>query len=63
MSLRVPVLYSEKDTFLHRRDPRAKWLLFVLFVALLYTAPSWPWMLTFTFLGLFMAFLARVSWK
>lgn len=63
MSLRVPVLYTEKDTFLHRRDPRAKWLLFVLFVGVLYTAPNWPWMLALTFLGLVMAFVARVSWK
>lgn len=63
MRLRVPVLYTEKDTIFHRRDPRAKWLLFGLFVLVLYTAPSWPWMLGLTFLGLFMGYLARVSWK
>lgn len=63
MKLRVPVLYTEKDTFMHRRDPRVKWLLFFLFVVVLYTAPSWPWMVALTFLGLFMAFVGRVSWK
>lgn len=63
MSLRVPVLYHEKDTFLHHRDPRAKLLLFVVLVGVLYTAPTWPWMLALTFLGLFMAGVARVSWR
>lgn len=63
MALRVPVLYTEKDTFFHRRDPRAKWLLFVLLVAVLYIAPSWPWMVALTFLGLAMAVVAQLSWK
>lgn len=63
MSLRVPVLYTEKDTFLHRRDPRAKWLVFLVLVIFLYTAPTWPWMVAMAVLGLFMAFVARLSWK
>lgn len=63
MSLRVPVLYTEKDTFLHRRDPRAKWLVFVALVMFLYTAPTWPWMVTMALLGLFMAYVAKLSWK
>jgi energy-coupling factor transport system permease protein len=63
VALRVPVLYTEKDTFLHRRDPRAKWLLFALLVVFLYTAPTWPWMVGMALLGLFLAFVARLSWK
>lgn len=63
MSLRVPVLYTEKDTFLHRRDPGAKWLLFALLVGVLYVAPSWPWMIALAFLGLGMAAVARLSWR
>ena len=63
VALRVPVLYTERDTFLHRRDPRAKWLLFVLLVLFLYTAPSWPWMVGMALLGLGLAAVARLSWK
>lgn len=63
MALRVPVLYTEKDTFFHRRDPRAKWLLFVLLVVFLYTAPSWPWRVGMSLIGLVIAFVARLSWK
>ena len=63
MALRVPVLYTEKDTFLHRRDPRAKWLLFLLLVLFLYTAPSWPWMVGVAAVGLAMAAVAKLSWK
>lgn len=63
MALRVPVLYTEKDTFLHRRDPRAKWLLFLLLVLFLYTAPGWPWMIGMAAVGLVMAAVAKLSWK
>ena len=63
MKLRVPVLYTEKDTFFHRRDPRAKWLLFVCSAAMLYAAPGWPWMVGLALVGLLMAVVARVSWK
>lgn len=63
MALRVPVLYTERDTFLHRRDPRAKWLLFAALVLFLYAAPSWPWMVAMAFAGLGLAWVARLSWK
>lgn len=63
MALRIPVLYTEKDTFLHRRDPRAKWLLFLMLVLFLYTAPSWPWMVGMAAVGLGIAAVARLSWR
>ncbi|BBL80931.1 hypothetical protein RxyAA322_27850 [Rubrobacter xylanophilus] len=63
MKLRVPVLYTEKDTFFHRRDPRAKWLLFFSAVGMLYAAPSWPWMVGLALVGLLIAVIAKVSWK
>lgn len=44
MASRVPVIFQEKDTFLHRRDPRVKIILFLLLLALIVTARSWPWM-------------------
>lgn len=60
MPLRVPVLQTERDSPIHRRDPRTKLVLFALLVLFLYIAPSWPWMLAMTFLGLAMALAARV---
>lgn len=58
--MRVPLLYTEKDTFLHRRDPRVKLLLFGLVIAFLYTAPTWHWMLGATLVGLVLSIVARV---
>ena len=58
--MRVPLLYTEKDTVLYRRDPRIKLLLFVVLVAFLYTAPTWPWMLGATVVGLVLSVVARV---
>lgn len=58
--MRVPLLYTEKDTALHRRDPRIKLVLFVLVIAFLYTAPSWPWMVGATLAGLALSIVARV---
>ncbi|AHY48236.1 Cobalt transport protein (plasmid) [Rubrobacter radiotolerans] len=63
MKLRVPVLYTEKDTFFHRRDPRAKWLLFACALAMLYAAPGWPWMVGLALAGLGIAVVAKVSWR
>lgn len=60
---RVPVLYTEQDTVLHRRDPRVKVMLFVLLFAFLFTAPSWQWMLILTSLGAVTCVLARVPVK
>ncbi|RRJ29497.1 energy-coupling factor transporter transmembrane component T family protein [Halocatena pleomorpha] len=60
---RVPTLYHEHDTILHRRDPRAKLFVFALLVAFLYIAPTWQWMAALTGIGLCMALVARLSWK
>jgi energy-coupling factor transport system permease protein len=61
--VRVPVLHTDKDTVVHRRDPRVKLVLFGLVIAFLYTAPSWPWMLGATFFGLLLSVTARVPSK
>lgn len=58
--MRVPLLYTEKNTFMHRRDPRIKLLLFALVIAFLYTAPTWQWMLAATAVGLALSIMARV---
>lgn len=58
--MRVPLLYTEKDTFLHRRDPRIKLVLFGLVIVFLYTAPTWQWMVGATVLGLALSIVARV---
>lgn len=58
--MRVPLLYTEKDTFLHRRDARIKLVLFGIVIAFLYTAPSWPWMVAATALGLALSLMARI---
>ncbi|GAB2734496.1 hypothetical protein GCM10027174_04170 [Salinifilum aidingensis] len=58
--MRVPLLHTDKDTVLHRRDPRIKLVLFALVIAFLYTAPSWPWMLGATVVGLALSITARV---
>lgn len=58
--MRVPLLYTEKDTFLHRRDPRIKLVLFAVVIVFLYTAPTWQWMVGATLVGLALSFVARV---
>jgi energy-coupling factor transport system permease protein len=58
--MRVPLLFTEKDTVLHRRDPRIKLLLFGVVIVFLYTAPTWHWMLGATFVGLALSIVARV---
>lgn len=58
--MRVPVFYTDKGTYLHRRDPRVKLVLFAVLVVFLYTAPTWWWMLGATLVGLAMAISARV---
>lgn len=45
MATGVPVLYQERDTVMHRRDPRVKMLLFALLFVFLFIAPTWQWML------------------
>ena len=63
MSFRVPVIYHDKDSFLHRRDPRVKLLLLAVLVVFIYLAPTWQWMLGMAFIGLAMAAVAKLSWK
>ncbi|WP_026820586.1 energy-coupling factor transporter transmembrane component T family protein [Arthrobacter castelli] len=58
--MRVPLLYTEKNSFLHRRDPRIKLLLFAVVIIFLYTAPNWQWMLAASVLGLALSIAARV---
>lgn len=61
--MRVPVLATEKDTALHRRDPRAKWLVFFVFIAFMFAAPSWPWMVAAAGVGLLLAWTGRTPAK
>ncbi|WP_435178874.1 energy-coupling factor transporter transmembrane component T family protein [Halorussus sp. AFM4] len=63
MKRRVPVVYNDVDSPLHRRDPRAKLALFALLVSLIYVAPTWHWILGLAVLGLGMAAVARVPVK
>ncbi|MFB6146546.1 MAG: CbiQ family ECF transporter T component, partial [Halobacteriaceae archaeon] len=59
----IPVVYNEYDTWLHRRDPRAKLLLFAFLTSVIYVAPSWTWMVGLVVVGLGLAAVARVSPK
>lgn len=63
MKRRVPVLYTDRDTWLHRRDPRAKLVGLGLLFLLIYLAPTWEWMLGGALLGLGLAAVARVPPK
>ena len=60
MKLRVPTVFNDRDTVMHRRDPRAKVVGFLVLVALLYLAPTWEWMVALLVLGLGLAVVARV---
>lgn len=60
MKLRVPTVYNDRDSFVHRRDPRAKLIAFLALVLLLYVAPTWKWMAALVVVGLGLAALARV---
>ncbi|MGF1457552.1 MAG: energy-coupling factor transporter transmembrane component T family protein [Leptolyngbyaceae cyanobacterium] len=57
---RVPIIYNDKDTILHRRDARIKILMFVFLVLFLYFAPTWQWMLGMTVLGLLLALISQM---
>lgn len=59
----IPVVYNDYDTWLHRRDPRAKILLFVSLTSVIYVAPTWEWMVGLAAVGLGLAAVARVSPK
>ncbi|MDZ7746962.1 MAG: energy-coupling factor transporter transmembrane component T [Halobacteriales archaeon] len=60
MKRRVPVVYNDRDTWFHRRDPRAKIGVFVLMLLYMYVAPTWEWMLAMAVVGLGLVALARV---
>ena len=60
MKRRVPVVYNDRDTWFHRRDPRAKLGVFVLMLLYLYTAPTWEWMLAMVVIGFGLVLAARV---
>ncbi|MFC4451138.1 MULTISPECIES: energy-coupling factor transporter transmembrane component T family protein [Halorussus] len=63
MKRRVPVVYNDRDTWLHRRDPRAKLGVFVAMLLYMYVAPTWEWMVVSVGIGLGMVALARVPPK
>ena len=60
MKRRVPVVYNDRDTWFHRRDPRAKLGVFVLMLLYLYVAPTWEWMLAMVVVGFGLVIVARV---
>jgi energy-coupling factor transport system permease protein len=59
MKRRVPIVYNDRDTWFHRRDPRAKLGMFVLMLLYLYLAPTWEWMLAIV-VGFGLVVVARV---
>lgn len=63
MKRRVPVVYNDRDTWFHRRDPRAKLGVFVLMLLYLYLAPTWEWMLAMVGVGIGLVVVARVPPK
>lgn len=63
MKRRVPVITTDKNTFFHRRDPRAKWVALLVLMSLIYVAPTWQWMAAIAVLGFLMTLVARVPAK
>ena len=63
MKRRVPVIYNDTDTVFHRRDPRAKLLVFVMMMLYFYIAPTWEWMAMMVGVGVVIAAVARVPSK
>ena len=63
MSARVPVLYRDRDTWLHNRDPRIKLLMSLFLFLFLFFSPSWQWLALTVVLGLVTATIARTPWK
>ncbi|MGF1471826.1 MAG: energy-coupling factor transporter transmembrane component T family protein [Rubrobacteraceae bacterium] len=61
MSIQVPVVYHETDSFFHRRDSRIKVALFGVMAVFIFLAPTWQWMLAFTGVGIAMAFVAKLQ--
>lgn len=63
MQATVPVLYRPGASFVHRRDPRVKMVLFFLLFVFLFIAPSWQWMLVPAAFGALFALNARTPWQ
>ncbi|MEM7555897.1 MAG: energy-coupling factor transporter transmembrane component T [Cyanobacteria bacterium P01_A01_bin.84] len=63
MTNSVPVLYRERNTFLHQRDPRVKIFLFFLLFLFLFIAPNWQWLLLLAIIGIVLAAVAQTPWK
>ncbi|MEQ8410761.1 MAG: energy-coupling factor transporter transmembrane component T [Erythrobacter sp.] len=57
--MKVPVLNTGRPSFWRDRDPRVKWLTFLLFLALIYIAPDWRWMAGAVLVGAGVAASAR----
>jgi energy-coupling factor transport system permease protein len=57
--MRVPVIQTDHDSFMHRRDPRVKVALFLLLIVFIYVAPNWIWMLGMIGIGVALAFASR----
>lgn len=57
--MKVPVLNTGRPSFWRDRDPRVKWLAFLLFLALIYIAPDWRWMAGAVLVGAGVAATAR----
>ncbi|MEM6267356.1 MAG: energy-coupling factor transporter transmembrane component T [Pseudomonadota bacterium] len=57
--MKVPVLNTGRPSVWRDRDPRVKWLIFFLFLALIYIVPSWEWMLGALIVGAAIAVTAR----
>jgi energy-coupling factor transport system permease protein len=60
MKRRVPVIYNDAESFFHRRDPRAKLLVFAAMMLYFYTAPTWEWMALMVGVGVVVAAVAKV---
>lgn len=63
MAARTLVLYQDRNTVIHHRDPRVKVLLFLLLFVFLFVAPSWEWLLVAVVLGLILAMVSRTPWQ
>jgi energy-coupling factor transport system permease protein len=63
MKRRVPVVYNEAASVVHRRDPRAKLLVFAAMMLYFYVAPTWEWMAAMVAVGVALAAVAKVPPK
>lgn len=57
--IKVPTLQTATSGWWHERDPRIKWFMFLSLLALIYIAPTWPWMAVMAAIGLILTLTAR----